>query len=75
MSMVAPLIVTPIRKNYEAKRRPIEHRCGKCGHNEMIVPPCGKGEMVWHCLCGMAYRITFAGEGAATHDSIYKGLG
>jgi hypothetical protein len=70
--MPGPTVITPAT-TYHAKRRPIEHRC-TCGHTEMIVPPCGKGEMVWHCPCGVAYRITFAGEGTATHDSIYKGM-
>ena len=69
----APLIQTPVNQ-YVAKRRPVEHSC-KCGHKEMIVPPCcSEGVMVWTCKCGTKYRMIFQGEGRACGESIYKGV-
>jgi len=66
-----PRIITPERQ-YTAKRRPFEHSC-KCGHREMIVPPCGMGEIIWNCSCGVRYRLCFAGKGSQCTESIFVG--
>lgn len=72
--MPAPLLLTPFDTTlYTAKRRPVAHSCA-CGHREMLVPPCGKGEMVWTCPCGTRYRMTFAGEGGACTESVFKAV-
>lgn len=68
------LIAAP-EAEFELKRRPVAHRCVKCGFTENIVPPCGKGVAYWSCSCGTKYRMEFAGVADQCGESIAKGAG